>query len=1325
MTTEGNDPSPPSGAVSADLTALEGMIAFLSGNMPNTREVALWCLFTNSRAKVAAAFAVSIFLIREAGGERRRVFAGVTILLPAESHDLATFEGELRRQFRNLIGNAVPPSDVDRVLTQLQVKTVSPHTTSALVDVIGATPRQSAVLILDAGRFSSEQVELPTRAGHPLLEEDLWVPQMVQLVKQVSQVAEDTGLYVAMIAGYGAPSRPEHIEALRALPCAVALTKPFGEADINADTIQRWVSLGADGQVATAFAEIEAAKFDPQNTALLKAQVLAASGRAPLAYRELELLKDELLQTADTHSLLFIAEVARQASQSDIARLALERAIALPEQDRESLQSAFRQARLLEARELRDRAADALLRRYPDSEEAVKAVVGPSLSARRFEEARNRLEALNVATPFTKYLAKLISVASAPNPDWRGFAASPEVAASVGEPAAVLDGVRAMSRGDDLPGAISLLTSYHWADEHRPSALELGLTLLERSALARATERPALAGRIDTLIHWLFEQVARLPGDGGTRAELTRLLSAEVSGLNGIAIALMDALKRPGANFVASADHVPMLSPEDFDAEFRKLLVDTRSNPLFGLARIDVSDKERSRRFLSAASRVLELEAEDTEAPEFILRLASLAVSVARSLGERGEWRVLRLATGALAIRGEHQWARDLAEQSLVFAAANTPDHDVRSAWLIFADTYQRLGNIHEAAVGLALARSIHVAEVDQQQAYGEAVLAARLARDAGLTEMALKATDEARSILDKVGGHHETNHLHLDCLAFTIRTRELLRGWKPGPTAQQKEALIALATEAISLVERAVTLVTDDMPPLLLLSQLMALADQEGIALAPALTENWGKSLQRQSVERASRLRAHADGDMATLEATRSRLEGAKFASDLAYDSAEARLIAQRALSREPLPEGGTAAFLIEWLTDHSTRNAGESERDSSEAPPDLAEWLSRSASRLTAEEIQRLAPEAAARSPVPVAQPRLPPNAMWMSRTIEQMDALGLDVHLLGLNRANQLVRVSRTASRTSVVLEPPDVFSTERAAQFRAQYPYLFGGLDRSDPGALNEVLHIMRGLGLSIPQSDRPVLLVRDTDLQDIPANLLVVTGDLWGASCGIGSAPSMTWLSAARANPRPLTGRRVAWIPDEPVDGGLTTLALLRALAAPALDRHGLDLFTNGQPPKNLGGSDLALVGGHGMLNTGDRYFNVIADERTTRLSPRQLARMCRNVGVAILTVCHAGRLDGHPFGAGTHGLAHLLLDHGCRAVVAPPWALDVTVMADWLSTFLASIDSGDPVVTSAFKANQFVRARRTHPADHLAMHVFGDPLFSLRAGTTTELATGR
>lgn len=202
---------------------------------------------------------------------------------------------------------------------------------------------------------------------------------------------------------------------------------------------------------------------------------------------------------------------------------------------------------------------------------------------------------------------------------------------------------------------------------------------------------------------------------------------------------------------------------------------------------------------------------------------------------------------------------------------------------------------------------------------------------------------------------------------------------------------------------------------------------------------------------------------------------------------------------------------------------------------------------------------------------------------------------------------------------------------------------------------------------------------------------------------------MTWLEAAKATPAKHDGRRLAWISASDNPEAVGTLETILSRLQPTLDNFGFQTDTSRRIPKNLSGAQMVVVTAHGGLTTERRYIHKISDEGSLVESPLLLARALKNVEVVILFVCSGGRMDRHPLANTTVGLPKLLLDRGCRAIIASPWPLAALVTYRWLEDFMKAWEAGDTLLSATFKGNQAVQLALGDPPQYgLAMTVYGD-----------------
>lgn len=252
--------------------------------------------------------------------------------------------------------------------------------------------------------------------------------------------------------------------------------------------------------------------------------------------------------------------------------------------------------------------------------------------------------------------------------------------------------------------------------------------------------------------------------------------------------------------------------------------------------------------------------------------------------------------------------------------------------------------------------------------------------------------------------------------------------------------------------------------------------------------------------------------------------------------------------------------------------------------------------------------------------------------------------------------------------------------------------------------------MRPLDIPVPKFQN-VLVIAEPTLQQIPLNLVLDANEFAGKNQALGYAPSLTWFEAARRNLANHDGRRLAWlsVSEDPDQRG--TLEMILDRLRPTFELYNFHIDTSRQIPKSFVGAQMAVVTAHGSLTTDMQFIHKISDEEALAESPIMLARSLAGIELVILFVCSGGRIDKHPLLNTTVSLPKLLLDRGCRTVIASPWPLAAVVTGPWLEGFMEAWESGETALTSTFKANQMVEARLgDFPSYALAMAVHGDVL---------------
>lgn len=105
-----------------------------------------------------------------------------------------------------------------------------------------------------------------------------------------------------------------------------------------------------------------------------------------------------------------------------------------------------------------------------------------------------------------------------------------------------------------------------------------------------------------------------------------------------------------------------------------------------------------------------------------------------------------------------------------------------------------------------------------------------------------------------------------------------------------------------------------------------------------------------------------------------------------------------------------------------------------------------------------------------------------------------------------------------------------------------------------------------------------------------------------------------------------------------------------------------------------------------------------------------------NGDIAILFVCHSGKMDKNFFSNSLTSLVHEIISFGYKAVIAPSWALEVTIPEFWLDEFLKKFKTGVYISDAVHHANIELATYKESISNayyvaegRLAMHLYGNP----------------
>ncbi|UPQ78624.1 hypothetical protein M0M57_13460 [Flavobacterium azooxidireducens] len=102
--------------------------------------------------------------------------------------------------------------------------------------------------------------------------------------------------------------------------------------------------------------------------------------------------------------------------------------------------------------------------------------------------------------------------------------------------------------------------------------------------------------------------------------------------------------------------------------------------------------------------------------------------------------------------------------------------------------------------------------------------------------------------------------------------------------------------------------------------------------------------------------------------------------------------------------------------------------------------------------------------------------------------------------------------------------------------------------------------------------------------------------------------------------------------------------------------------------------------------------------------------------IAILFVCHSGKMDKNFFSNRVTSLVHEIINFGYKTVIAPCWALEVTIPEFWLDEFIKKFKTGVYISEAVYYANnelsnykESISSAYFVAEGRLAMHLYGNP----------------
>ncbi|QHS58388.1 hypothetical protein [Chitinophaga agri] len=176
--------------------------------------------------------------------------------------------------------------------------------------------------------------------------------------------------------------------------------------------------------------------------------------------------------------------------------------------------------------------------------------------------------------------------------------------------------------------------------------------------------------------------------------------------------------------------------------------------------------------------------------------------------------------------------------------------------------------------------------------------------------------------------------------------------------------------------------------------------------------------------------------------------------------------------------------------------------------------------------------------------------------------------------------------------------------------------------------------------------------------------------------------------------------RSIWVP---IESGDWALNYLFSNIEDTLHEHKFNIHTSKMVKAPLC-SDINIICSHGGENISETQVFYQNGELTHNLN-----EIIGSGKILIFFVCHSGSMDLEMFRNSITSLIKTFMSKGYGAIIAPVWALDVTIPRYWLPEFLECMDKGLTIDKAVFNANKRVYDRYPSPPAWACLHLFGDP----------------
>ncbi|WP_181142842.1 hypothetical protein, partial [Flavobacterium columnare] len=260
------------------------------------------------------------------------------------------------------------------------------------------------------------------------------------------------------------------------------------------------------------------------------------------------------------------------------------------------------------------------------------------------------------------------------------------------------------------------------------------------------------------------------------------------------------------------------------------------------------------------------------------------------------------------------------------------------------------------------------------------------------------------------------------------------------------------------------------------------------------------------------------------------------------------------------------------------------------------------------------------------------------------------------------------------------------------------------------AYDKLLEDLSYTDLELNSECDEILISTSLDLINYPINLIIDNGDFLGSKYKLTNVILLEWFlenSEEFIIKNDLTA--TCWVP---LDAADPAISYGYEKLKPVLEANNIKTITSVDLESI--DSNINIFFAHGELNGSS--FKAIYESQENYSAIISNKTLFGIGDVAILFVCHSGKMDKNFFSNSVISLVHEIIELGYKSVIAPCWGLEVTIPEFWFDEFIKKFKTGVYISEAVFYANNELAKYKVSNSNafyvaegRLAMHLYGNP----------------